>query len=1097
MLTRSSTTIKLLASGGLMGRCRSRGQALMVAVLLMMAILLVGILFVSVVAYNQEQSTRATDTASAQGLASAGVKFADQMLQQSALGADWRPPFRAADGTEVATDPSTWAVPPAMYSDGTVDYGFWGPDGVQGTDDDYYAQDEIDHGWCPLRNGTVSTPGSFLRFGFNRYPDVVTRAANTALFTAGPLLDNANLGTGHFLLRLSYEPNPPFQSKDLQPDGSYPPSDSNSKFIKIEAVGSVNETATVFRKVTAYKPIGLTDYLFFVTDKTNTGRPASLGFNPWVDMINSGTLTVDSSTGAGAPPLDQRGDFLVANMHGPIKTNVPLNFEGDSLFHGVTPYAPDYSSVQITLTSMARTVPAEMVFGYLRDDVVEATGGIQETNPGGVAIRQNTGAATTLNLVTDSATAAATGFDTISGLVRDGANGLDANGYSRFSKRLSAPDLFSANATTSDSRYHALTRDSGVTGTDANGRRVNTGRYGFGEGIYIDNVADAQFATYDANTGAQTHDLNALMDDWMRNLSPRDPRADDSGWNATYTTYAPRGVEIEFFPTEAATLGYGTYTADTASAPTDVNDPAALWWPGHTAGQPGIKITRHDKRWAIGALNPPGTILTGDDSGRNVIVLDYPVDGVIMAEGNARVKGELPVVKRDAKGNLTNSYSVTLVSGATIYIDGQLIGPQDRFGRLDTTPAGGYDPATVGVPDEDTPKIALLANDFVCLNPTQIVPQLTSGMATAAADDTANPAPSAQHWVLAPGTNGQVYTRFLFGRPFSETTGDTAPGAANPMSSSHIQLIARQMGADPGPAAVSMYTSFVNGGALTSPQAYDFDRANNWGGGIYRYIFAPAGSLLSFLASPSPPAVGATPQLSQPWLSPHWPIPADYIANGANWELNTPGATPFSCVSLTAGDPNVISLSYGDPGMAAGASDYWLKSFKLQQLDDVGGALKPVGSVHARVRAIMYAQNGSWFVIPGQYFDPTAAGSNDATFARRYNYDISVIGAITENFTAPLNAVRDWADKWAYPIYGTGTGWGTINYYYDETLRAPRDQAPTTSLVTRAITAGTETIRVSDQTRFTPWTAGHGANWANVPKAPCLPVSPDLIYYGE
>jgi len=64
---------------------------------------------------------RAVDTAGAQSLASAGVKYADQMLQQSALGADWRPPFRAADGTESATDPSTWAVPPAMYSDGSVD----------------------------------------------------------------------------------------------------------------------------------------------------------------------------------------------------------------------------------------------------------------------------------------------------------------------------------------------------------------------------------------------------------------------------------------------------------------------------------------------------------------------------------------------------------------------------------------------------------------------------------------------------------------------------------------------------------------------------------------------------------------------------------------------------------------------------------------------------------------------------------------------------------------------------------------------------------------------------------------------------------------
>ena len=69
-----------------------RGQALMVAVLLMMAILLVGILFVALVTYNQEQSTRHEEMLEAQAMAEAGIRYATYMLENSPEGADWRPP---------------------------------------------------------------------------------------------------------------------------------------------------------------------------------------------------------------------------------------------------------------------------------------------------------------------------------------------------------------------------------------------------------------------------------------------------------------------------------------------------------------------------------------------------------------------------------------------------------------------------------------------------------------------------------------------------------------------------------------------------------------------------------------------------------------------------------------------------------------------------------------------------------------------------------------------------------------------------------------------------------------------------------------------
>lgn len=80
------------------------------------------------------------------------------------------------------------------------------------------------------------------------------------------------------------------------------------------------------------------------------------------------------------------------------------------------------------------------------------------------------------------------------------------------------------------------------------------------------------------------------------------------------------------------------------------------------------------------------------------------------------------------------NYANTLET-AQIYIDGQLMTAQDVHGRRNDTIA----PVADGVLDEDTAKVALLAGDNVCLNPTQLVPQLTSGLVTAAADDKANP----------------------------------------------------------------------------------------------------------------------------------------------------------------------------------------------------------------------------------------------------------------------------------------------------------------------------------------------------------------------
>jgi len=218
------------------------------------------------------------------------------------------------------------------------------------------------------------------------------------------------------------------------------------------------------------------------------------------------------------------------------------------------------------------------------------------------------------------------------------------------------------------------------------------------------------------------------------------------------------------------------------------------------------------------------------------------------------------------------------------------------------------------------------------------------------------------------------------------------------------------------------------------------------------------------------------------------------------WEMagsDRPGVAPWDLttfVSGTPGDLNMLSFFQVDPQVAPGSTDYWARRFKLQEWATFG-VPRPVGTLHARINALIYAQEGCWFVIPGSYFGPEAQnvdadgdGIADSVEYRRYNYEIMVRGAITENYTAPPEATREWMDKWAYPstwIEDAGTWhvcWGTIRYVYDESLRAGRDQ-PFGQVFNG------ENVRVC--------APGPTPLAWNMPRLPVLPVSPSLIYYGQ
>jgi hypothetical protein len=327
-------------------------------------------------------------------------------------------------------------------------------------------------------------------------------------------------------------------------------------------------------------------------------------------------------------------------------------------------------------------------------------------------------------------------------VVRDGSvRGAAAREF--WVSRIEAPDLNATDPQTGKHRLRAATMESGAWMPGSSGSAYNTGQHGWGAGIYIDNAEDVQFvkgykcpicgqlrrtASGDPATQPgpcstsgcpgvstqddQVRDLDRLRQNWLRagKTTASDP-ALDVGWNATREWYEPKDdygrdawVKITLYPTEAA----ANAAAAAVSAP----------WPVHAPGEPGLLIERSpdSRNW---------TLPDGSDSGVREMMFDYPVSGLIYAEGNVRIKGSLP------PSSPNRDYSLTVCSGATIYVDGNILTPEDT----------GLGAGT---------RIGLLAEDYVCINPTQITAPANIGALDPAAVQEGDPT-EGWYFALNPG----------------------------------------------------------------------------------------------------------------------------------------------------------------------------------------------------------------------------------------------------------------------------------------------------------------------------------------------------------
>jgi len=164
---------------------------------------------------------------------------------------------------------------------------------------------------------------------------------------------------------------------------------------------------------------------------------------------------------------------------------------------------------------------------------------------------------------------------------------------------------------------------------------------------------------------------------------------------------------------------------------------------------------------------------------------------------------------------------------------------------------------------------------------------------------------------------------------------------------------------------------------------------------------------------------------------------------------------------LAIGEPHIVRFRVTDDSQRF----YWVRDIRAR--------------VDVEIDAAIYAEHGSWFVIPGSFFnppppDPGSDPMGSPAPGEPLDIRITVLGAVAENRTAPLADAMDWVAKWR----GANAGWLPTSANYDPDLGISR-----------------YTLRyLYDESLCRGLIANEPGG---PPRLPKLPVSPAMIAWGE
>ncbi len=885
-------------------RYASRGQALIMAVLLMFMLAGLGGVFIAMLNLALVQTARGVERAKLEDIAQAGMNEAQQQLRYSSDGADWRP------------NP--------------------GPD---------------------LQNrGWIFHDGGF-------YKIRLTYGRTTPINANDPFLDNPL----DRYLKIDVEASLALKNPPSMADLTDPALEDYQK-------GYLMPRRYLSRKITAYVPIALTDYLLWVTNLTAPAEPAVLGPDVPLHDFAASTLTTVTQNPQSLDDIAINDPVNCTNVNvkyrsiydGPIRVDGPLEI-GDALIYTTRDRANnDYGKR----------------FLVRRDDLFEVLGklsryeGASACNPRLIVNGQNApidslpqpGAGVVTQTCFDPAYAASSA--TLLPLV---VSYLQTHDNNALLQTLQPPRLDQPEPATGIDRYRALTRDSGYENASA----INTGLIGWGEGVYITNREHLQ------HPGNQA----ALRAEWLTG----------SGECWQHNVYQPReaGKAVELVLHD---WGYA----------------------GNTA--PSIELIANDN-----------ILYTESGTPTNHVVMPYPRNGVIFAEGNLTVKGNLPTSKAcnvdgtpllvgsvQAPGGwepndrtisyyvspMNRRFDLTIVSGGTIYIEGNLLTPASRLEMVTGMP----NPVRRG--SEYDSKLGLLARDNVCLNPTRLFTDLRYPDGTAMQPQQDLP-DTTWYWRASAANSAFVFTY---------ATAGNYGGASDPTRelNPRTRLLLRHAGEDNASfSATTMQMAIAGSGMTWNYYQWTADAAAP-ADSRFNLQFcdgSAVNTLYNWIAMSSTPPEWPDNQwgggmfLKNPFTLQSWPLwgySLDHLPDG---------------ILRGLGRSNRLRFEWTDTDDAVDAHDganYLLHAGVYP--DDPSGDRFGNGSlvtcIDLEVDALIYAQQGSWFIIPGHYWyetgNPTPMDINWPFPKANEPYDVRIIidGAIAENHPAPADAQRQWMEHW-------------------------------------------------------------------------------------
>jgi hypothetical protein len=690
------------------------------------------------------------------------------------------------------------------------------------------------------------------------------------------------------------------------------------------------------------------------------------------------------------------------------------------------------------------------------------------------------------------------GFSTFGGLIRDASTAPDPAGYARSISRLEPPSLETGDPATGITRYRSLTRDSGWAFRRARGGWVNTGRIGLGAGIFINNPRSRELETT-ATTGGQS-----LRSVWLRPGS-------STYWNGPY--YIPPAAFIDIgYPVVQARDGNGTPI------------------PGEFTRAPGFKITRDvsDAMW----VDPSGRVRTREQvytffiykgSGqRPVLKLDNALyreflatdqgmtdaeinrflpafNGVIYAEGNIRIRGLVPSVAnipiRQEAGD-PDGMSPAAIRDAVNPPALTVVSARNIY--IEGSIVRETVPGPLAERDAGS-MVALLAQEYVVVNTTMFM----------APNKAVTPAASSQNELppyhinidVAEGARTPPFALdFAFGDDPSRYTLKGGPF-----------LLVRH-GAPPGVT----YMNLIINEAFPPPAPND---------AYYRFSVA---------ANPPVPA----------WVYPMFNASQPGVDLFEQRAFSFPYAGTTYSFFTAPGVRNSIRPAV-DPNYAAGSGtqDYLFSRAAVVPMD-------------VRIEAVMYAQNGSFFIIPGYPFNVDPSDTRDAAIRRHggsgggtmlrpqgtadefpfygepIDCRITIVGAIAENRTAAIADQAAWMQLWGYipqrygstgesptsntpaevpteHLYATDVGMSTGNAATDD----HRTAAERSAMITRGLRIIYDPALGAPYSAYNPNVGSlyRMSSWSHVargsfrqddygrtlPPLPRLPVCPGYVYFGE